>query len=472
MSDLWWLTALEASDGLRRRQFSCVELVRAHLDRIATVDQTIEAYVTVVGDDARRRAAEVDTAIASGRPLGVLAGVPFSAKDVFATRAIRTTAGSPMLGHWVPAEDATAVRRLLEAGAILLGKVNTHEFAYGVTTRNAYRRTTNPWDRTRIAGGSSGGSAAALAAGLCPVALGTDTAGSIRLPAALTGVAGLKPTYGRVSCAGVVAQSFSADHAGPMARSVADLALVLAVIAGADPSDPLTSNEPVPDYPGALAGGACGLRLGVPRELLELGMEPGVASAFAEARRAFEALGCRVRDVSVPLLGEAVELNRTVVMAETTARHDEWAEQWFAGREPVYGADVRQLLDAGREITAPAFVRANRRRTVLREAIAGVLASEVDLLLTPAVPFAAPRAGVSAVDLGGRSVDMLTAAIHFLCPFSLTGFPALALPAGFDGHGLPVSIQLVGRSFDEVTVLRAGHAFEQATRWHRHHPAR
>lgn len=468
--DLCWLDVVEAREGLRRGAFSSADLVSAHLDRIAVVDPRIQAYVTVVAEEALERASELDAERAAGRERGLLHGIPFSVKDVFATRGIRTTAGSTILANWVPEEDATVVRRLLDAGAVLLGKVNTHEFAYGVTTRNVHRSTANPWDPTRIVGGSSGGSAAAVAAGLCPFSVGTDTAGSIRLPAALTGIAGFKPAHGRVSCAGVVAQSFSADHAGPLARSVADLALVLTVIAGADGRDPTTRNEPAPDYCGALGAGPRHLRIGIPRELFCLGTEPGVAAAFADAQRVFRDLGCDIQEVSIPMLAEASDLNLAVIMAETTARHDEWGEGWFAGRELVYGADVRRLLEAGREIAAARFIRANHRREMLKNQIDATLHSEVELLLTPTVPFSAPRPDASAVELANGPADLLAASIHFLAPFSLTGFPALALPAGFAGNGLPVSIQLVARTSGETTALRAGHAFQQATSWHRRHP--
>ncbi len=468
--DLCWLDVVQARESLRRGACSSVDLVSAHLERIAAVDPRVEAYVTVVAEDALGRAFKLDAERAAGRERGPLHGIPFSVKDVFATRGIRTTAGSTILADWVPEEDATVVRRLLDAGAVLLGKANTHEFAYGVTTRNVHRSTANPWDRTRIAGGSSGGSATAVAAGLSPFSVGTDTAGSIRLPAALTGVAGFKPSHGRVSCAGVVAQSFSADHAGPLARSVADLALVLTVIAGPDDRDPRTRNEDVPDYCRALEARASNLRIGIPRELFELGTEPDVAAAFAEAQRVFRGLGCSVREVSIPILAEASDLNRAVVMAETTARHDEWAEGWFAGRELVYGADVRRLLEEGREIPAPLFIRANHRREALKTEIDAALQSEVDLLLTPTVPFTAPTPDTSAVELSHGPVELLTASIHFLSAFSLTGFPALALPAGFAGNGLPVSIQLVSRTSGEPTALCAGHAFQQATDWHRRHP--
>lgn len=469
-TELFWLSASEIREGLRRRDFSCLEVVNAHLDRIAAVDPKIEAYITVLGDAAIGRAKELDGDLAAGRERGILHGVPYSLKDVFQTRGVRTTAGSSILSEWIPDETATVVNQLDKAGAVLLGKVNSHEFAYGVSTQNVHGHTKNPWDLSRIPGGSSGGSGAAVAAGLCSFSLGTDTAGSIRLPAAFSGINGLKPTYGRVSCHGVVAQSFSADHTGPLARSVADLALVLRAIAGHDPLDPETRPEPAEDYGAGIDEGIKGFKVGVPSELFEIGLQPDVERAFSEAERVLGDLGCDVREISIPLLQEATEINMAVIMSETTARHDEWAKGWFSCYRIVYGEDVQRLLDLGRRITGPEFVLASRKRQRLKGEIENVFRGGINLLLTPTVPFAAPRVDDRSVRLGDKDVDVLGGAIHFVCAFSLAGLPALALPAGFDKDGLPLSIQIIGRAFDEASVLRAGYAFEKITDWQRRPP--
>lgn len=470
-TEICWMTALELGQRIAAGELSSERIVNAHLARIERLNPILEAYVTVVTDAAIAQARERDRELTAGRSRGPLHGVPYALKDIFATSGIRTTAGSSILADWVPDEDATIVSMLTEAGAVLLGKVNTHEFAFGVTTQNQHGRTKNPWDLARIAGGSSGGSGAALAAGLCPFSLGSDTAGSIRLPAAFTGTAGLKPTYGRTSLYGVVAQSLSADHVGPMARSVADLAAVLQVIAGHDPRDPESSPEPVGDYFGDLDKGIGGLRIGVPRELFGIGLEPGVADAFAEAQRLFARVGARVSEVSVPLLAEASAINNAIVPPETAAQHLDWAVEWFAGRTINYGEDVEALLATGRAVPATELIGASRRRKRLRAQIEDVLRTEVDLLLSPTVAVAATAPLDTTVTLNGRDMDLLNVLIHFLCGFSITGIPALALPAGFDQRGLPVSIQLIGRAFDEATVLRAGHAFERATTWSTAHPA-
>ena len=469
-TNLCWLSLSEIHDGLRQRTFSCVDLVNAFQKRITHLDPKLEAYVTILPEEALSRAGALDDELAAGQDRGPLHGVPYSLKDIFATQSIRTTCGSTILSDWVPDADATTVRMLAEAGGVLLGKVNSHEFAYGVSTQTVHARTRNPWDLSRIPGGSSGGSAAAVAAGLCAFSLGSDTAGSIRLPAALTGICGLKPTYGRTSCAGVVAQSFTADHVGPMARSVADLALVLQWIAGFDKDDPESSREPIRDYTESLEQSIRGLRVGIPVEIGEIDMQPAVADAFLEARRVFVDLECDVIDVSIPLLRDAGAINTAVIMAETTARHAMWAETWFKGRDIRYGQDVQDLLDQGRDIGVKEFILAERRRRELRAEIDAALGI-ADLLLTPTIPFTAPEIGKDSVSLGGDDTNLIEGAIRFLSAFSLTGFPALSVPAGFDDQGLPLGMQIVGRAFDEATVLRAGHGFEIATGWTRRHPA-
>lgn len=460
--DLCWLSLSEIHKGLRRRAFSCAELVDAFLDRIAAVDPKIEAYVTVVAEGARSQARASDAELAAGRDRGSLHGVPYSLKDIFATRGIRTTAGSTILADWVPDADATIVQMLAEAGCVLLGKVNSHEFAYGVTSQTGHARTRNPWDLSRIPGGSSGGSGAAVAAGLCAFSVGSDTAGSIRLPAALNGICGLKPTYGRTSCAGVIAQSFTADHVGPMTRSVADLAVVLQAIAGFDAGDPESSREPVRDYTESLERDLRGLRVGIPVGIKDGALQPAVADAFDATRQAFTDLGCDVVDVSVPLMRDAGEINLAVIMAETTARHDMWAETWFKGRDIRYGSDVQNLLDRGRAIGVKEFILASRRRRELRAQIDAVLEGTADVLLTPTLPFTAPKIGQDTIRLDGKETSVIEGAIRFVSPFSLTGLPALSVPAGLDESGLPVGVQIVGRAFDEATVLRAGHGFETA----------
>lgn len=463
--DICFLGAAELGRRIAEGALTSRRATEAYLARIAAVNPAIEAYVTVTAERALATAQARDAERATGHLRGKLHGVPYCLKDIISVAGIRTTAGSEILADWVPDRNATVVDRLEAAGAVLLGKVNTHEFAFGVTSWNTHARTRNPWNRTRIAGGSSGGSGAALAAGLAAFSIGSDTAGSIRIPAAFCGIAGLKPTYGRVSAAGVVAQSFTSDHIGPMARSVEDLALVMDAIAGADPADPTCLDDAPPSCLITPDAGVAGRRIGIPRELMEMPLQDSVKRAFDAACATFRRLGAAVEEVSVPLLARARQINNAIVPPETAAQHRHWGETWFSGRDIRYGADVERLLDMGRGVSAVDTILASRTRAQLRADIAALFARDCDFLLTPTAAIAAPTPDQPTVTLGGREINPIDVMIHFLCGFSLTGAPALALPSGHDADGLPVSIQLVGPHGADADVLAAGHAFERAQPW-------
>ena len=452
--ELIWLGAVDLGRRIRAREITATRLAGAFLDRITALNPRLEAFVTVTADRALRAAAAADREIASGSWRGLLHGVPYCLKDIVETAGIRTTAGSHILADWVPAADATVQTRLAAAGAVLLGKVNTHEFAFGATTQNIHANTRNPHDLGRIPGGSSGGSAAAVAAALAAFSIGSDTAGSIRLPAAFCGVAGLAEAEGLVSAAGVVAQSFSADHIGPLARSVEDLAPIMAAIAGPDAADPVCLAAPPPDF--RPVGGAAldGVRVGIPAELMTIPFEPAVEAGFVRARRAFEGLGARVSEVSVPLLAHATEINNAIVAPETAAQHARWQQGWFRDRTIRYGEDVAGLLAIGAAVPGSATILAQRDRVELGRQLDRCFADGADILITPTQPTTAtPREG-AAPDLD--------AMIHFLCGFSLTGVPALALPCGADDNGLPVSVQIVGPRLHDPRVLAVGQALEAA----------
>jgi aspartyl-tRNA(Asn)/glutamyl-tRNA(Gln) amidotransferase subunit A len=337
---------------------------------------------------------------------------------------------------------------------VLLGKVNTHEFAFGATTQNLHGNTRNPHDTGRIPGGSSGGSGSAVAAGLAAFSIGSDTAGSIRLPSAYCGIAGLKPTWGLVSAAGVVAQSFSSDHIGPMARRVEDLAAIMAVIAGPDPADPTCLAAAPPDFLATGPAALDGVRVGIPVELLAISLQPAVQAGFTRALDSLKDLGARVLDVSAPLLARATAINNAIVPPETMAQHERWQESWFQGREIRYGDDVARLLAMGAAVPGTATILAQRDRIELGRQLDQIFAESADVLLTPTQPMTAIGLDVSGIDLGGM--------IHFLCPFSLTGVPALALPSGADERGLPVSVQIVGPRLHDPRVLAIGRALETA----------
>lgn len=432
-------------------RLSPVELTTATLRRIERLNPSLNAYLAVMAETALTEARAAEQELRAGRRRGPLHGVPIALKDLIDVAGMPTTAGMALRRAATAAEDATITTRLRAAGAVLIGKTNLHECAYGVTSDNPhYGAVRNPWATDTIPGGSSGGSGAAVAAGLCAGAIGSDTGGSIRIPASLCGIVGLKPTYGRVSRAGVVALAWSADHLGPMTRTVGDAALLLAAIAGADPRDPSASRRPAPGATVA-EGDLSGLRVGIPRGYFWEELAPAVERQATAAPALLEAAGARLQEVTLPGMPDIVAAQAVISFAEAAAYH----EPEFAARPEAYGPDVRERLEAGLTVRAVDYLRAQRVRTLAIATMNAVL-REVDLLVTPATPIVAtPLAGPDARALRGP-LTRCTA------PFNLTGLPALSVPCGFDDDGLPVGLQLVGRAFEEAVVLRAGWAVEAA----------
>jgi aspartyl-tRNA(Asn)/glutamyl-tRNA(Gln) amidotransferase subunit A len=466
MSELPWLGVLDLASAIAARRLSPVEVVRALLARIEAHDGRLRSYLAVFAEPALEEARAAEAAVVAGRPLGPLHGVPFAVKDLFAVAGTPTTAGTRFLAEPAP-HDSTAVARLRAAGAILLGKLNLHEFAYGPEGLNPHHGSPwNPWDPAthRLPGGSSSGSAVAVAAGLTPAALGTDTGGSIRIPAACCGTVGLKPTYGRVSRAGVVPLSWSLDHVGPLTRSVADAAALLAVLAGSDPADPSSRALPVPDYVGGLTGPVKGLRVGLLREYVAQA-DPEVSSAVTEAVRVLEGLGCAVRDVALPRARYGLAASYAVLSSEALAYH----EPLFRRYAGLYAPDVRRRLAVGAFLTAADYLKGQRARQLIREEIDARL-GEVDCLVAPTLPMAAPPITAAEVRIGDRVESTRLALTAFTRLFNLGGHPAVVLPCGFSRDGLPLSLQIAGRAFEEGTVLRLAAAYEKATEWHRHRP--
>lgn len=450
--ELCFLGAAELARRMARRELSPVAVVEAHLDRIAALDPKLNAFLRVTAERARDEARAAERELAAGRPRGPLHGVPLALKDLFETAGLATTAGSRILAGNVPARDAAAVARLRAAGLVLVGKTNLHEFAFGTTTDNPHTGACrNPWDLARSPGGSSGGSGAALAAGLCAASLGTDTGGSIRIPAAACGVVGLKPTLGRVSRRGVVPLSWSLDTVGPMARTVEDAALLLDAIAGPDPEDDACSRRPAESFGRELEAGVGGLALGVPREWFFDGVEPGIAAAVEAALAALERAGARRVEVAAPGMAEAHTAHHAVLAVEAAAFHGRWLRE----RPDDYGDDVRRGLELGSLVPAVDYVNARRMQTVARRTFAAAL-ERADVLVTPALPAAPLRVGEPMSREPGVAWNRL------LTPFNLAGLPALSVPCGFDGAGLPVGLQVVGRPFAEASLLRVGRALERA----------
>jgi aspartyl-tRNA(Asn)/glutamyl-tRNA(Gln) amidotransferase subunit A len=460
------LSLAAAAAALRTRALSPVELTEAYLRRIERWNPTLNAYLTVTAeralDDARAAAAD----LGAGRDRGPLHGLPIALKDLFATAGIRTTAGSKILADWVPDTDSAVARRLRDAGAVLLGKLNTHEFAYGATTTNPhYGPTRNPWNVDYIPGGSSGGSGAAMAAELAAATMGSDTGGSIRIPAALCGVVGLKPTYGRVSKAGMVPASWTYDHPGPLTRTVEDAALLLQAIAGYDPDDYSTVRVPVDDYTTDLRRGVVGLRVGVPRAFFFDELDDEVRAAVERALDVLRGLGAEVRDVDL----DAVErLIQAGLLADT--EFTEYHAPSVAARADDFGADLRASFARASSPTGHELVAAQR---VVHGGIEAVrrLLEVVDVLVTPTTVAPAVPIGQETVRYGGVEEGTFATYIRCTFPFNAAGLPALSVPCGFTAAGLPIGLQIAGRSFDEATVLRVGYAYEQATEWHAHRPA-
>ncbi len=464
--DLAFATVSEVAPLIRRREVSPIDLTESVLKRIERLNPTLNAFITVTAEQARRSAKAAEEEIAAGYYRGPLHGIPISLKDLYETAGIRTTAGSRILGDYRPTRDATVTRRLIEAGAVLVGKNNLHEFAYGTTTINPHYGTTrNPWDPERITAGSSGGSAAAVAAGLSFAAMGTETGWSIRRPAAFCGIVGLKPTYGRVSRAGILPLAWSLDHAGPLTRSVEDAALVLNAIAGYDREDPSSSHEPVPDFTTSLNQGVQGLRLGIPRDHLTDFVQADVARAFASAVGTLQDLGARIVDLALPRVRYAGIASQAIMSAEATAVH----ANTLRANASDYGDDVRQRLDLGFAISAVDYVRALRVRRWIADEVTDAFVT-VDVLVCPTSPQVATPIAGGVATLGDPFPTVAYGPFNLLRLFALIGIPAIAVPCGFSQDGLPISLTVAARSYDELTLLRVASAFERVTEWHRHRP--
>ena len=462
-ADLCYLTISEAADLVRRRELSPVELTRAHLERIEAVDERLGSYVTVLSDEAMNTARAAEREIAGGGYRGPMHGIPIALKDLYATAGVRTMANSKVLADWSPSEDSTAGHRLNEAGAVLLGKLCMNEFALGgPDPTSLFPSSRNPWNTEHYPGGSSSGSGSAVGAGLAMGALGSDTGGSIRGPAAFCGITGLKPTYGRVSRYGVVPLSWTLDHCGPMTRTAEDAALMLQAIAGPDPRDPTASAEPAPDYASALRTDLSGLTVAVPRDYFfddQPDLDPEVAALVEDAIGVLQNLGAEVRDVSVPSLFYSRGASSVIMMGEAYAYH----ERNLKERRHDFGNAVRQRFLLGALFTTADYVQAQRVRAVVREEFDAVL-READVIVAPSFPYTAPR-------LDGYDPATAGSGFRYLGPFNLSGLPAMSIPVGRTAStGLPASMQIAGGPFDESTVLAVGHAFQQETGWHRERP--
>ncbi len=464
--EICYMSAGRLGPMIRSGDVSPVEIIEAHLSRIRSTEPILNSFITVLADEARAAARQAERDIRAGRYRGPLHGIPVGLKDLFNTGGVRTTSGSRIYDNYIPAQDCTVAARFREAGAILLGKLNMHQFAYGPTGENPdYGHMHNPWDPERVSGGSSGGSGSATAAGQCTITTGSDTGGSIRIPAALCGIVGLKPTYGRVSRHGLTPLAWSMDHPGPMVRTVEDAAISMNIIAGYDPHDVASANVPVPDFTAALTGDIRGLRIGVPRQYLEAPLDPEIRQSVNDALGQMETLGAEVVEVEFPEFNDAAAISTTMLMAEASACfRDLLASDGSRLYEPV-----RLRLEAGLFISAADYLRAQQGRAIFDRA-ARLLLDDVHLLAGPTEPVTAPPLLQQQVLAGEQEIGTVAALTQYTRPYNITGFPAISVPCGFTAEGMPIGLQLAGRPFDEETVLRAAHAFEQSTDWHTRRP--
>jgi len=460
--NLFYLTITEAAAGLRRKDFSPVELTKACLARIEAIDGKLHSFITLTAELALRQAEQAEKELHSGNDRGPLHGIPIALKDLYMTKGIRTTCHSAVLENWTPDHDATAVAKLQEAGTILLGKLGMHEFAFGGPSVDApFPAVKNPWNTDHIPGGSSSGSGAALAAALCYGALGSDTGGSIRTPSSHCGIVGIKPTYGRVSRYGVVPLSWSLDHAGPMARSVEDCAILLQAIAGYDAKDPASANLAVPDFRADLRDGIKGLRVGVPRAHWfdeDKGTDPETEAVFDNALKTLESLGAVIVKIDGKAFSIARKANQTILVCEAYAYH----EKTLQVTPMKFGSSVRRRMLEGAFLSAADYITAQRVRSVLNEQIRANF-SRVDVFAVPGA--ARPPEAFETMDPNEQNLRP-----NFTNPFNLTGLPAISVPCGFTSGNLPVGLQIAARPFEEATCFCVAYAYEQATEWHKRRP--
>lgn len=481
------LTLAEASEGLKSKKFSSVELTKALIGRISAVDPNVHAYVTVEEEPALKMAAEADKRLAEGKNVTPLTGVPVGIKDIFNTQGMRTTCASPFLKNFKPPYDATVVTKLKNAGYVLVGKQNMDEFACGGSTEHScFGPSKNPWDTSRVAGGSSGGSAAAVAADMSFYALGTDTGGSIRQPASLCGVVGLKVTYGRVSRSGVTAMASSWDTIGPLGKTVADVATVLQHIAGKDVRDATTPDVEVPDYSKALGQSVKGLKIGVPKEYFGEGIDPEVEKIIRTALKEYEKMGATVVEISLPYTSYAVAVYYVAMPAELSAnlaRFDgirfgskpkapvkDMIDYYYQARNEGFGDEIKRRIMIGTYVLSAGYydayyLRAQKVRTLIRKDFDDAFQS-VDVIMTPVSPF-------PAFTIGEKKDDPLAMYLAdvFTIPVNCAGVPALSVPCGFTSNKLPVGLQIIGPQFSEDKLLKVGSAYEQATEWHKMKPS-
>tara|TARA_Y100001934_G_C12385845_1_gene795677 strand:- start:12568 stop:13977 length:1410 start_codon:yes stop_codon:yes gene_type:complete len=462
MTDLTSYGVLDLLNGYKNGDFSPVEVTKSYLDRIDKYNDTLNAFVLVNKDEAIKQAQDAEAAYNSRTSTPSLLGIPLAHKDLYSTANIRSTAGSRVLKDHVPTEDATSIALLTSHGAINLGKLNTHEFAYGPTNEQSmFGSCLNPWNTEYFSGGSSGGSGAAVAASLCLGATGSDTGGSIRIPSACCGITGLKPTYGRISRSGIVPLCWTMDHSGPMTRSAKDAALMLQAMAGFDPKDSASSQTVVPDYINSLSGDIKGKKIGLPNRYFFDQADESIEESVMQALSVLEGLGAILVPIDIKYIEHAAAAALAIYLSEGTAFHD----HGFNLNQSLYTDQVRGFLELGNFILAKDYIHAQRFRTLLGQEMANLL-DEVDYFATPGLSLTAQKIGQEDITIRGVDQTVFSAILRNTEPFNLTGLPAIVMPCGFSNDGMPQSLQIVGRPFDEAGILNVAHAYQEASDWH------
>ena len=451
----------EASSLIHAREISPIELIESHLERIETTEGSLNSFITVLADEATESAIKATQDISRGREFGPLHGIPIGLKDLYDTAGTITTVGSQIYKDRIPSSDATVVTKLRKAGAIIIGKLQMHEFALGSTSVNPHHGPArNPWDLSRITGGSSGGSGSSVASGQCMGALGTDTGGSIRIPAGLCGIVGLKPTFGRVSRHGVFPLSWTMDTVGPMTRTVEDSATLLNAMAGFDPLDPGSANVPVEDFASNIGKDVSKMKIGVPQEYFYDIISEEVAGAVQAAQEVFLGLGAKVESVSIPSLNHSLAISGTIMLTEAASVHEENLKE----RASQIGDDVRLRLTQGALISASDYLKAQRARTEFNKQVNEIL-QQFDVLLSPTIAVGAPRIDEKTVLVDDAEHPALALMPRLTRPHNICGIPTISIPCGFTREGMPIGLQLAGRAFAEKDIIQAAYAYENTTNW-------
>lgn len=466
ITDFCFMSITEASDLIARGELSPTDLIDAHLNRIAQTDDRLNSFITLLEPQAREAAKIAEIELQAKAPRSPLHGIPIGLKDLYFTKGIRTTMGSSIMDDFVPDYDATVTTRFQEAGAVILGKLQMHEFAYGATSENIHTGPAhNPWDTQRVTGGSSGGSGSSVAAGQVMAALGTDTGGSVRIPSTLCGIVGFKPTFGRISRHGVYPLSWSFDTVGPMTRTVHDAALVMNAIAGHDLKDPFSSREPVPDFTKTLGQEIDGLRAGIPKEHFFEILDPESENAFRKGVKVLEGIGVSVEEVSIPLLENVLSIGQAISGPEAAEIHLDNLRHHSDQMDP----QVSSRLATGLLQPAIHYVRGQRARRAFSRQLEATFKS-FDVILAPGAPIPAPKIGQRVATVKGQEQQTLQLLARMTRPFNVSGSPTITVPCGFSSDGLPFGMQIAGPMFDEATVLKVAHAYEQASPWYAQHP--